>query len=99
MSKGGNLKGYNVEAAKRYAAQIIVHLEKHEQEQQEPTPYTIGQVIAEAADTQQAVADALGVSLRTVTYWAHRDRDPNWKQFLHICELAGVSPAQVKRDS
>ena len=86
-------------AAKKYAASAILAIDTYAEQAQQATPHTLGQVIAEAGKTQQDVADALGVSLRTITYWAHRDRDPNWRQFLQLCSLAHIDPARVNPQS
>jgi len=50
------------------------------------------------AGTQQHVADALGVSLRAVTYWTDGSREPGYKHFLRLCRLAKHDPRSVRTE-
>ena len=60
------------------------------------TPAKLKQARRKAGLTQQATADLLGVSIKTVQSWEGGWRnmpEPMWRLFLMLVEVAGVEPA------
>jgi transcriptional regulator with XRE-family HTH domain len=54
----------------------------------------IGDLRRDRGWTQQQLADAVGVSVRTLQSWEIDQREPGWRHFLHLALALGREPAE-----